>query len=405
MALLSFSSLKHIFRARQNFDIRKAVRKMSESTTPTPKVYVVGLLAANKDRRLAADFTAFRDLFHDARDVTWLAPTAADWEVSDWNDPYAQQPCPAPVDTVSLDDLKTFWLLSILDATRKAQENDIIVLVLCGNADEDNGQVIMGAPGEAQHLLTRGQVEISLRRGSVPRGRVFLLSDAGYSRRWRSEAWTLFAVADSAATSTSSSGEMRGSVYSILAERAAQANMHDDTTRARPNLPIEPASEQLIRPCTAEFLQRLQVFEPSEPIDSGEVTAVKPRAGYRPLSPEEKTLLRDLATAHNRVIHANVAPDVAINAMARDVAKGVQLPDNDERRLLECLRYRDRDSRRASIIAKQLGWASRIPVERWIWGNGLESMMLAEVHGAAIATEFFLGPHVGARWWDPNTVG
>jgi hypothetical protein len=35
-------------------------------------------------------------------------------------------------------------------------------------------------------------------------------------------------------------------------------------------------------------------------------------------------------------------------------------------------------------------------------GNGLKEMMEAEAHGAAIASEFFLGTGVGARWWDPN---
>ncbi|KAJ7480303.1 hypothetical protein B0H11DRAFT_2280618 [Mycena galericulata] len=168
-------------------------------------------------------------------------------------------------------------------------------------------------------------------------------------------------------------------------------------------------SQLPVRPFTAGFLDRLQVVASSVPAESGDnvVGAVGSSAtnfAFNPLSPQETALLQVLAMAHNRVSHANVSIDVCVNEMARQVSNGVVLPDRDQRMLFESLLYRNRESRRAAAIAKQLGWKSTIPVEQWTRGNGLEDMLLAESKGATIATEFFFGSKVGARWWEPTTV-
>ncbi|KAJ7217492.1 hypothetical protein B0H12DRAFT_1241716 [Mycena haematopus] len=163
------------------------------------------------------------------------------------------------------------------------------------------------------------------------------------------------------------------------------------------------------RPFTAEYLPRLHLVASSVPVDSGKTAAgaVEGRASsnFIPLSPDEKTSLLTLATAYNQVVHANVSIDVNVNALARKAATGIPLSSlEDERKLLACLRYRDRDARRAASIAKYFGWTNPIPLEKWVRGNGLDKMLLAESCGAAIATEFFLGRHVGARWWNPSTA-
>jgi hypothetical protein len=224
----------------------------------------------------------------------------------------------------------------------------------------------------------------------------------------------------------------------LVRDAPVEANMHDDA--ARPDLPrrstqdahawmenltptmggsyneatfvVEPVSsdpsELPIRPFTAEYLQRLQVVGPSIPIDSRKtvVGAVEGHIGHiPPLSLEDRTALQELAIRHSQVERASVSIDRSVNEMAKRVANGLPLSEVDERVLLECLRYRDRDSRRATAIAAFFGWKTSGAVEKWTRGNGLEDMMGAESLGAAIATEFFFGPKVGARWWDAQATG
>jgi hypothetical protein len=69
--------------------------------------------------------------------------------------------------------------------------------------------------------------------------------------------------------------------------------------------------------------------------------------------------------------------------------------------LLEKLRYRARDSRRATAIAEYFRWPTSGPVEKWARGNRLQDMREAEELGAAIATEFY-GP---GRWWRGTSGG
>ncbi|KAF7341353.1 hypothetical protein MVEN_01871800 [Mycena venus] len=425
-------------------------------------------LAANKDRWMAADFAAFRYLFSEADQALWLMAAHwkfPEWTPI-IGDPHAQRlelPSPSPVSTIPVEDLKAKFLTSLAKAAAKADANDTIVVVLCGH-EEGTGKVIIGEPGAYQDLLSKTQVEIALQDVKVPRSRVFLISIACYSGQWRSPSWTLLAAADFEQTSaTMSTSGSRGSVftYALLGERAdghgwtaphpvrkgdtsiwdspVTANMHNPSVRLdeprrstqdldtwidslrrtnggtynEANLVIDPApdtpSQIPIRPFTAGFLERLQVVESSSPSESGENVVGPVRSDnltfdFRSLSTEEKALLQELATAHNLVPHANVSIDVCVNEMARQVSTGVLLPEMDQRMLLECLRYRNRESRRAAAIAKQLGWKSAVLVDQWARGNGLDDMLRAESQGAAIATEFFFDPRVGARWWDPTTV-
>jgi hypothetical protein len=375
-------------------------------------------------------------------------------------------PSPSPISMIPVEDLKTTFLTSLAKAAAKADVNDTIVIVLCGHGEEGTGKVIIGGPGAYQDPLSKMQVEMALDNVKVPRSRLFLISVACYSGWWRSPLWTLLAAADSnqtsAAMSTSGSGRMRGSVFTsaLLAERAdghgliahhdwrkgdpgvwdfpIAANMHDPSaqpdeprrstqemdswmdnlrrtmggTYNEANFVIDPApdtpSQLPIRPFTAGFLERLQVVGSSVLSESGEpvvgvVRSDDPTFDFRTLSTEEKALLQELATAHNQVPHANVSIDVCVNEMARQVSTGILLPEMDQRMLLECLRYRSRESHRAAAIAKQLGWESAVPVEEWARGNGLDDMLRAESQGAAIATEFFFDSRVGARWWEPTT--
>ncbi|KAF7366333.1 hypothetical protein MSAN_00889500 [Mycena sanguinolenta] len=366
----------------------------SSASSQQGKVHIVGLLpvstfnwSGSEDRRqVSEDFAAMRDLFREAQDAEWLAGT--DWEsenldfrrpIIDDSDPHAH---PVSVSTVSPTCLKTSFTLSLFRRVeQKAREEDTVVVVLCGQAEEDNGDLIISRgpdPGDYEDVLRREEVERLLKGVSVPSERVFLflLSDPRASGRWKSLSWTLCAPGGSAQTSAATLTcaeleQMRGSVYSL----------------------VKPMSNSPIRASTEEVLQHLQVFEPSAPIPRVEA----PPLVIHPLSREEKILLRDLATAHNKVGYANTGRDVSVNAMAQEVARrdGQRLSERDQRYLLECLRYRQRECRRADAIARHFGWTSTIPVDKWCRAQGLEQMEKAEVFGAAIASEFFLGPKVG----------
>ncbi|KAJ7311591.1 hypothetical protein DFH08DRAFT_898114 [Mycena albidolilacea] len=203
---------------------------------PHPKVHVVGLLAttdlkSHKDRWRGVDFAAFRDLFSEATHSIWL--TAAEWDDSAWKpiigDPHAQRlelPALPPVAVVSLQIITAQFLLSVGKVAATAQEDDTVVIVLCGHGDEDTGHLVIGGAAGYRSPLSKEEVELALADVRVPRRRIFVVTIACYSGQWRSEAWTLFAAADrfqtSAAMTTSASGEGRGSMftYALLAERA-----------------------------------------------------------------------------------------------------------------------------------------------------------------------------------------
>ncbi|KAJ6476199.1 hypothetical protein C8R45DRAFT_934815 [Mycena sanguinolenta] len=406
--------VKHVLRERKGTGQSRAESRNREGTFPIPdreaaaalastqkgKVHVVGVLpasafdwTANEDhRRLVEDFAAMRDLFTGAEDAVWLAGT--DWEsenldfkqILDDSDPHTR---PISVSAVPSTCLKTEFMLTLCRRVEQKAREDTVVVVLCGQVEEQNGDLIISrgpGPGEYQDALRREDVERFLEKVDVSNERVFLvlLSDPRASERWRSTSWTLVTASEAAQTCIEP-GQMRGrgraGVYSL----------------------IEPLSTIPIRPSTAEVLQRLQGFEPSAGLPRVEA----PPLVIRPLSPEEKTLLLDLATAHNKVGYANVGRDTGVNGMARKVVHGEPLPERHERYLLECLCYRQRECRRADAIARHFGWTSTTSVEEWLHPNGLEQMKKAEVCGAAIASEFFLGPKVGARWWeepDPQMV-
>ncbi|KAJ6481914.1 hypothetical protein C8R45DRAFT_1100314 [Mycena sanguinolenta] len=369
------------------------------SSLTTPKVHVVGLLAApnlraNKERRrMAEDFAAFRDLFREARNAVWLVP-APEWssESLDLLEPIVDDPHEqSPVTTVPLDVLEMEFLSCVRRAAEEARERDIIVIVLCGHGDvepEETAHLVVGGPaaGEYHDFLDRRNVERALKEAAVPSERVFMLSTstACCKGRWRSLSWTLLAAANSGSV------QITAGTTSTCAAEGGEMQSQDDVYGL-----IECAASKPIRPVAAELLQRLEVVGPGEPIESKKRPLV-----IHPLSPEEKTLLCDLATAYNKVEHANTGIDASVNAKAKLVAHGKPLSSEKERILLECLRYQECDSRRATVIARELGWTSVIPVEEWWHGNGLEQMMKAEACGAAIATEFFLGPKVGATWWE-----
>ncbi|KAJ7268649.1 hypothetical protein B0H12DRAFT_1095883 [Mycena haematopus] len=168
-------------------------------------------------------------------------------------------------------------------------------------------------------------------------------------------------------------------------------------------------SELPLRPFTSNFLTRLQVVDASPPPDAqrtntpkGAVAAVPTSmSNIDPLTSAEKSELILLASEYSAVERPNVAIDVAINLMAAQLARGDSLQSQaQEHILLAKLRYRKRDSLRASAITDYFSWKPQGTVEEWARGNGLVEMLEAEAHGAAIATEFFLGVGVGARWGD-----
>ncbi|KAF7366321.1 hypothetical protein MSAN_00888300 [Mycena sanguinolenta] len=367
----------------------------SLSLLTAPKVHVVGLLAAptlraNKERRrIAEEFAAFRDLFSDAQNAMWLVP-APDWyaESLDLLEPIIDDPdTQSPVITVPLNFLETYFLTRIHRVAEEARERDMIVIVLCGHGDiepEDKARLVVGGPAveEYKGSIDRGGVEWALEEAKVPSERVFVLSTstACCNGRWRSLSWTLLAAADSDPV------QATVGTTSTCAAEVEEMQPRDDIYGLLKLLSSSP-----IRPSTADILERLQIFKPSEPIPRVEA----PPLVIRPLSSEEKTLLRDLATAHSKILRPNVSIDIKVNAQARHVAQGKSLSERDERRLLECLRYRKRDSQRATVIARGFGWTNVVPVDRWPHANGLENMMKAEVFGAAIASEFFWGPNVG----------
>ncbi|KAJ7213726.1 hypothetical protein B0H12DRAFT_1242254 [Mycena haematopus] len=394
-----------------------------KSTESKGKVYAFGILATtnlagDRDRRMAVDFAIFRDLFSEADQALWVMATPRQFpQIGD----AAQLPSPPPISTIPVEYLQNKFITSLAKAAVTADANDTIVVVICGHGEEHTGSVIIGGPGAYREPLLVTHVEIALDGVKVPQSRIFLLTTACYAGRWRSPLWTLFAAADSdqtsVAMSTSGSGQMRGPDEPRRSVQDVDTRM-DSLRRAmggiynEANLVIDPApdtpSRLPIRPFTAGLLERLQVVD-SVPSESGDhiveaVRSDKHTFDVRAVSTEEKVLLKKLATAHNQVPHANVSIDVFVNAMAREVSTGVLLPETDQRMLFECLQYRDRESRRAAAIAKQFGWTSIVPVDQWARGNGLKEMLRAESQGAAIATEFFLDPRVGARWWDPATA-
>ncbi|KAJ7777450.1 hypothetical protein B0H16DRAFT_1449528 [Mycena metata] len=422
----------------------------------------------DQDRWMAVDFAILRDLFSEADTSVWFSTVK---DENNWRVPHAERLeldpsvlSETPVDVVDLPDLKTRFLHAV---TRSAAgEDDIVVLILCGHGDEHTGDLVIGGKHEHRDPLAKKDIELALSTLAVPRQRVFIISIACHSGLWRSDRWTLFAASDShqtsAAMSTSSSGEGRGSVftYALLAQRANEHGLTAPHPVRKVDLPggkgpvvcdtpgkatmleadagskgmrssteevlhfmetlkttmggtykdgdfvLSPASS--LRPFTSEFLPRLQVVEPSVPADSGTdepegtVGAIQSDAEeIRPLTSAEKMELRYLAIQYDKIQHANVALDVAVNIMAARVARGADLePQSSERILLAKLRYRDVDSRRASTIAEHFGWKAQGDVGQWAHGNGLREMLEAQAHGAAIATDFFLGPGVGAQWWD-----
>ncbi|KAJ6481918.1 hypothetical protein C8R45DRAFT_1215710 [Mycena sanguinolenta] len=339
---------------------------------------------------MAEDFAAFRDLFRETQNAVWLEP-AADWylESLDLLEPTIDDPNEqSAVTTIPLDRLETYFLTRIYRVAEEARERNIIVIVLCGHGDvepEDTACLVVGGPAaeECKGSIDRESVECALKGAGVPSERVFVLSTstACCNGRWRSLSWTLLATADSVQTTAGTTS---------TCEKTGEMQPQDDVYGL-----IAPAASNPIPPVAAELLQRLQVVGPGEPVESEKRPLV-----IHPLSPEEKTLLRDLATAHSKILRPSVTSEMKVNGLAQNVAQGKSLSERYERILLECLRYRERDSRRATIIARELGWTNVIPVERWWRANGLEEMMKAEVCGAAIASEFVLGPTAGARWWE-----
>ncbi|KAJ6469443.1 hypothetical protein C8R45DRAFT_431343 [Mycena sanguinolenta] len=383
-----------------------------------PKTYVVGLLAttdvgALDDRRMAEDFGAFHDLFSHAHHAVWL--TAADWSsvIGDPKTERVELSAPAPITIIPLTTLWVRFIFSVSDAAKLAQKTDTIVIVLCGRGEEDTGRLVLGTKDSKDgYFLGKEEIELSLRCAEVPAHRILLLSTACHSRRWRcDEWWTLFSGADpdqeSSPITGSASREMQGGVsaFSVLVEHPDGHRLtapHSDAARWKKTL-RETLGGVYSKSSSAsvELLHRLRVVDSSVPDESGDM-AVAAVPAFLPLSAEEKGLLFEMATAHNKVEHANTGPNIKVNGLAKRVANGRELSELEERYLLECLRYLDREYRRVSIIAKEFGWPSREPPEKWCHANWLDRMKVAEAAGAAIATEFF-GSEVGAKWWVPHT--
>ncbi|KAJ7034668.1 hypothetical protein C8F04DRAFT_558575 [Mycena alexandri] len=207
-----------------------------------PKVHVLGILgttdvAANQDRWMAVDFAIMRDLFSEADTSAWFS--AAILDNRDWpiiiGDPHSERlqltrtvPSASQVNVVPLTALKTRFLHAVSHTA--AQQEDTIVLVLCGHGDEDTGDLIIGGEVEYRDPLAKEDIELALSTLDTPQKRIFVISKACYSSLWRSDKWTLFAASDShqtsAAMSTSGSGEGRGSgsgfTYALLAQRVGE---------------------------------------------------------------------------------------------------------------------------------------------------------------------------------------
>ncbi|KAF7338720.1 Glycoside hydrolase family 76 protein [Mycena sanguinolenta] len=456
--------------------------------TSTPKTYIVGILPTTEtrtlqDRRIAADFAAFRELFSPIHDAVWLAPSA--WTFSSWKtttgDPQAERitvPTTSLLPTIPVSSIKRQSIIALARAAAVAQEHDTIIVVLCGYGVGETGELIIGGRSESKTLdpLTKGDVEACLRNSKVPADRKFLISTASHSGLWKSNHWTLFAVAEcdaeSASMTTFTSGETRDGVfaYSLPLDHAnahgliaphLMRRVYSDNHRFKLGGPVvvwdEPVKADLrnlgarltflqrsadevarwmnalremmsgvylestfivdpspigsshlpLQPFSAEHLDCLFVGGPSIPDESGDPAVGSVHGGdsspsFLPLSADERRSLLAMATAHHKVGHPNVGPTITVNALAREVARGGVISEFEERCLLECLRYRSREYRRASVIARELGWQSGEPPEKWRRANGLRNMRAAEARGAAIATEFF-GPEVGAKWWVPST--
>ncbi|KAJ6469442.1 hypothetical protein C8R45DRAFT_1105301 [Mycena sanguinolenta] len=358
------------------------------SETSTSKTYVIGVLGttetgALQDRCMAAEFAALGELFSHIRGAVWLAPS--DWTNDSWKpivgDPHAEHleiMTPTPID---MSCIKSQFIIALARASAVAQKHDTIVVVLCGHGDEETGDLVIGGRGDPRMVdpLKKTDLEVCLEMSKVPAHRTFLLSPACYSDLWRSEHWTLFAAAEHEEVSAS----MTTNTHGLTAPH--------------------PVRRVYLRPFGKEHLDRVPVVGPTMAV--GAVHSNDSSPTFLPLSADERRSLLVMATAHHKMGYPNVGKSITVNALAREVARGGVISDFDERYLLECLLYRTRECQRAAVIARELGWDSKDlePPEKWCRANGLRMMRAAEARGAAIATEFFLGPEVGAKWWVPHT--
>ncbi|KAJ7630855.1 hypothetical protein FB45DRAFT_1028036 [Roridomyces roridus] len=302
-------------------------------------------LEAHQDSRMFFDACVFQDEFQHAHHRLWFSAAHIDAKVL-VGDRHAEglHLTSRPLfHVVPVDELKMAFIVSLSQIAGKAKEEDTLTIVLCGQGT--SGDLVVDGRGFSDQLR-KGEVEVALKHLKIPRERTFLIiSNACYSGSWRSPKWSLHATAGARQTlATSDSNEIAFAGQGFPTEEE------------------EPATVSL--------------------------------------SPTETEELLSLCKAYAAVTHANVAIDVSVNTMTKEIArsKGSSFPVLDERVLLCKLRYRARDSRRVSIVADILNWATSGPVDEWTRGNGLGAMMEAEEHGAAIATEFFMGAHVGAIW-------